>query len=115
MDRPIQFQITSSNVMNAFYVPELAGMVYAMPGMETKLHAVINHPGRYEGLSANYSGAGFSNMRFQFLGLSDADFDGWVADARTKGGSLDRAGYLALEQPSQREPVRRYGRVEPGL
>ena len=115
VDRPIQFQITSSNVMNAFYVPELAGMVYAMPGMETKLHAVINHPGRYQGLSANYSGAGFSNMRFQFLGLSDADFDRWVADARAQDKALDRAGYLALEQPSQREPVRRYGRVEPGL
>jgi hypothetical protein len=44
--------------------------IYAMPGMETKLHAVINKPGEYEGFSANYSGAGFSGMRFKFHGLT---------------------------------------------
>ncbi|HJV72494.1 ubiquinol oxidase subunit II [Ideonella sp.] len=115
VDRPIQFRITSSSVMNAFYVPALAGMVYAMPGMETQLHAVINKAGQYEGISANYSGAGFSNMRFGFLGLSDADFAKWVDGNRVSGRTLDRAGYLALEQPSEREPVRRYASVEPGL
>ena len=56
--------------MNSFYIPALAGQIYAMPGMETKLHAVINQPGDYEGFSANYSGAGFSGMRFKFHGLS---------------------------------------------
>jgi cytochrome o ubiquinol oxidase subunit II len=115
VDRPIEFQITSSNVMNTFYVPALAGMIYAMPAMETKLHAVINRPGRYEGISANYSGAGFSDMRFAFLGLSDADFAKWVESNKAPGQSLDRAAYRQLEQPSQREPVRRYASVEPGL
>ncbi len=115
VDRPIEFQLTASSVMNAFYVPELAGMVYAMPGMQTKLNAVINRAGSYDGFSANYSGAGFSQMRFKFLGLADADFAHWVDSNRAAGTTLDRAAYLALEQPSQREPVRRYGRVEPGL
>ncbi|MEK8030082.1 ubiquinol oxidase subunit II [Ideonella sp. DXS29W] len=115
VDRPIQFRITSSNVMNAFYVPALAGMVYAMPGMETKLHAVINKAGDYEGLSANYSGAGFSKMRFRFLGLSDADFDKWVASNREQGSKLDGGIYQQLEQPSEGDPVRRYGTVEAGL
>ena len=41
VDRPIRFHITSSSVMNSFYIPALAGQIYAMPGMETKLHAVI--------------------------------------------------------------------------
>ncbi|MGC7986073.1 cytochrome ubiquinol oxidase subunit II, partial [Salmonella enterica] len=60
VDRPINFRITSSSVMNSFYIPALAGQIYAMPGMETKLHAVINEAGAYRGFSANYSGAGFS-------------------------------------------------------
>lgn len=115
VDRPVQFRITSSNVMNAFYVPAMAGMIYAMPGMETKLHAVINRAGEWEGLSANYSGEGFSHMRFRFLGLAEGDFDRWVEANRAQGGTLDRAAYLALEQPSHREPVRRYARVEPEL
>ncbi|GAB2595017.1 ubiquinol oxidase subunit II [Ramlibacter solisilvae] len=115
VDRPIQFRITSSNVMNAFYVPALAGMIYAMPGMETQLHAVINRPGSYEGMSSNYSGAGFSGMRFKFLGMSDGDFEQWVKTNRDSGQDLTRAAYLKLEQPSEREPVRRYGKVEGGL
>lgn len=116
VDRPIEFRITASSVMNAFYVPELAGMVYAMPGMETKLHAVINHPGTFEGLSANYSGAGFSDMRFAFLGLSNEGFERWVEANRKQGAAaLDRAAYLQLEQPSKAEPVRRYAKVEEGL
>jgi cytochrome o ubiquinol oxidase subunit 2 len=115
VDRPVQFRITASSVMNAFYVPALAGMIYAMPGMETKLHAVINKPGSYDGLSANYSGAGFSNMRFKFQGLSDADFAKWVKTNQSEGQPLSREAYLQLERPSEREPVRRYASVANGL
>ncbi|HET8744427.1 MAG TPA: ubiquinol oxidase subunit II [Ramlibacter sp.] len=114
VDRPIEFRITASTVMNAFYIPDLAGMVYAMPGMQTKLNAVINHRGAYPGISANYSGAGFSGMRFTFLGLTEGEFDDWVETNRG-GEALTRAAYLKLEQPSEREPVRRYGKVEEGL
>jgi cytochrome o ubiquinol oxidase subunit 2 len=112
---PIEFNITASSVMNSFFIPALAGQVYAMPGMQTQLHAVINHAGDYEGFSANYSGAGFSDMRFKFHGVSRADFDRWVATAQASGQTLDREGYLRLERPSEREPVRRYAAVAPGL
>ena len=115
VDRPIEFRITSSTVMNAFYVPELAGMVYAMPGMETQLHAVINKVGNYEGMSANYSGAGFSDMKFRFLGMTDSDFAQWVDDNKASGQTLDKLAYLKLEAPSQREPVRHFASVERDL
>ncbi|TWA91817.1 cytochrome bo3 quinol oxidase subunit 2 [Azospirillum brasilense] len=115
VDRPIRFNITSSTVMNSFYIPALAGQIYAMAGMETKLHAVINEPGSYKGFSANYSGAGFSHMRFTFHGLAGDGFDRWVADIKAGGGKLDRDGYLQLERPSENEPVRRYGAVDSGL
>jgi cytochrome o ubiquinol oxidase subunit 2 len=115
VDRPITFKITASSVMNSFFIPALAGQIYAMPGMETKLHAVINKPGDYEGFSANYSGAGFSDMHFKFRGLSSADFARWVQSTKTAGSPLSRDGYLQLERPSEREPVRRYASVAPGL
>ena len=114
VDAPIHFKITASSVMNSFFVPALAGQIYAMPGMATSLHAVINRPGEYEGFSANYSGAGFSDMRFKFLGMSAADFDRWVQKAKPSG-ELSRGSYMQLEQPSQREAVRRYGAVAPDL
>jgi cytochrome o ubiquinol oxidase subunit 2 len=115
VDTPIKFEITSTTVMNAFYVPALAGMIYAMPAMQTELNAVINAPGNYEGFSANYSGAGFSGMKFRFHGLSQQDFDGWIKQNKDAGGKLDRPTYQALEKPSEREPVRRYGDVESNI
>ncbi|WP_098104780.1 ubiquinol oxidase subunit II [Novosphingobium sp. PC22D] len=114
-NRPVRFRISASSVMNSFYVPALAGQIYAMPGMETKLHAVLNEPGRYEGFSANYSGAGFSHMRFAVNGLDDAGFAAWARDARQSRNTLDRLAYLRLEQPSENEPHRRFASVEPGL
>jgi cytochrome o ubiquinol oxidase subunit 2 len=115
VDRPINFRITASSVMNSFYIPALAGQIYAMPGMETKLHAVINRPGVYKGFSANYSGAGFSGMHFAFHGLSQTDYDKWVAKAKAAGSTLNRSRYLDLERPSENVPVQYYGNVESGL
>jgi cytochrome o ubiquinol oxidase subunit 2 len=115
VDRPIRFRITASSVMNAFYVPDLAGMIYAMPSMETKLHAVINKPGNYPGFSSNYSGAGFSGMRFRFHGLDDAGFAAWVARNKTGNLPLSKANYLKLEKPTENVPVMRFARIDPTL
>jgi cytochrome o ubiquinol oxidase subunit 2 len=71
VDRPIRFKLTATSTMNAFYVPDLAGMIYAMPGMETQLNAVINKEGVFHGLASHYSGAGFAGMTFKFHGLSN--------------------------------------------
>ena len=88
VDVPIHFKITASAVMNSFFVPALAGQIYAMPGMQTQLHAVINKPGDYEGFSANYSGAGFSGMRFKFRGLSPRRVpERWVQWPSTRSGA----------------------------
>ncbi|WP_411157930.1 ubiquinol oxidase subunit II [Sphingopyxis sp. LK2115] len=116
VDRPLRFRISSSSVMNSFYVPALAGQIYAMPGMETKLHGVFDKTGEFTGFSANYSGWGFSNMRFGVRSLSPAEFDQWVVATRASAeGDLDRNAYLKLETPSQKEPVRRFVASDPQL
>ena len=115
IDTPIEFKLTGSTVMNSFYIPALAGQIYAMPGMQTKLHAVMNKEGVYDGFSANYSGDGFSGMRFKFHGLSNEGFDQWVARVKSQGSALNRDTYLKLERPSTRVPVTYYANVENGL
>jgi len=115
IDTPIDFQLTSSSVMNSFYVPALAGQIYAMPGMTTQLHAVINKPGVYDGFSANYSGAGFSHMRFKFHGMDRAGFERWAAEVRKGGDRLDGPRYLVLEKPSEKVPPQRFATVDAGL
>ncbi|AMO95427.1 ubiquinol oxidase, subunit II [Collimonas fungivorans] len=115
VDMPIRFKITSSAIMNSFFIPALAGQIYAMPGMQTSLNAVINRPGEYDGFSANYSGAGFSDMKFKFHGMTTENFENWVKTTKAASGKLDRADYLQLEKPSEKEPVRYYGAVDPSL
>ncbi len=115
LDRPIKFKITATTMMNSFYIPALAGQIYAMGGMETQLHAVINEVGSYEGFSANYSGAGFNKMRFEFLGMDDADFDQWVSEIKSAGEALSRPRYRQLAAPSIDDPVQHFGSVAPGL
>ena len=115
VDRPIQFKITATGVMNSFFIPALAGQIYAMPGMETKLHAVINKPGSFDGFSANYSGHGFSGMRFKFHGLTPEGFDRWVQTNKESSKQLTRADFLQLEKPSERDPVQRYASVDASL
>ena len=115
VDRPIHFKLTATSTMNAFYVPDLAGMVYAMPGMQTELHGVINKAGVFPGLASHNSGAGFSGMTFKFHGLSDAGFAQWVQQAQTEGKTLDKSTYLQLAKPSERDPVQRFARVDADL
>lgn len=115
VNRPLQFKITSTSVMNSFYIPCLAGQIYSMAGMETKLHAVINQETSCSGFSANYSGMGFSHMRFKFYGKSQKGFDDWVARVRSQGTYLDRERYLLLEKPSENNPVMYFSSVRSDL
>jgi cytochrome o ubiquinol oxidase subunit 2 len=115
VDRPIRFDLTSTNMMNTFYAPALAGMIYTMPGMRSTLHAVLNRPGEFQGMSANYSGAGFSYMRFKLYGVNQAGFDGWVSRVKGSARALDTNTYLALEKPSERTPAMYFSGVDAGL
>ncbi len=115
VDAPINFKITSADIMNSFFVPALAGQIYAMAGMETKLHAVINKAGVYDGFSANFSGDGFSHMNFKFHGMPQADFDKWVEKVKSSGSKLDTAAYNDLAKPSEDVPVKYYSSVDPDL
>jgi len=83
--------------------------------MQTEQHAIINAPGQYKGFSSHSSGEGFSWMRFDFLGLSDAQFDDWVLQSKTTDRALTRTAYLELAKPSSRHPVERFASVEDGL
>ena len=114
-DVPVNFQITSDSVMNAFFIPQLGSQIYAMAGMETKLHLIAREPGSYAGLSSNYSGEGFSDMRFQAIATSEQGFKDWIAKAKATQAALNDDTYKTLAQPSMKVPVAYYGSVTPDL
>lgn len=115
VDTPVHFQITSDTVMNSFFIPGLAGQIYAMAGMRTQLSLIASKPGTFDGLSSNYSGAGFSGMRFKALATSDADFEAWTRKVAASGHPLDEAAYGELAGKQENSPVVYYAPGNPGL
>jgi cytochrome o ubiquinol oxidase subunit 2 len=112
---PIAFRLTSATVMNSFFVPQLGSQIYTMGGMITHLNLLADAPGEYPGFSANYSGAGFAEMRFIAKAVAAGDFDVWVTQARGSGSALDEDAYAALAKPSKAVPPTTYRSVEPKL
>jgi cytochrome o ubiquinol oxidase subunit 2 len=113
--RPISLRITSDTVMNSFYVPALAGQIYAMAGMQTRLQMLADVPGKFVGRNTQYSGGGFSEQYFEVVATTQADFDAWIARARQSTDRLDPQAYARLAAKSRRNPVVYYSAVEPRL
>ncbi|AGW90898.1 MULTISPECIES: ubiquinol oxidase subunit II [Cupriavidus] len=112
---PVNFRLTSESMMNSFFIPQLGSMVYAMAGMQTRLHLIADTPGVYLGQSAAYSGPGFSDMHFKTLATSREEFDAWIRAARASSQALDLKTYRSLELPSSKDPVTLYASVAPKL
>lgn len=115
-DVPVNFKITSDTAMNSFFIPQLGSQIYSMAGMTTKLHLIANEPGTYEGISANYSGAGFAGMKFNAIATkTPEDFDAWVAKVKQNSTELTPQSYKVLAEKSENNPVSYYGKVSHGM
>ncbi|OLL28673.1 ubiquinol oxidase subunit II [Burkholderia sp. SRS-W-2-2016] len=112
---PVNFRITSDTVMNSFFIPQLGGQIYAMAGMQTRLHLIADHAGDFAGTAANFSGKGFSDMKFRTLATSPEEFNAWVAKVRASSDRLDMDRYHAVSEPSEKDPVRYFSTVDPKL
>ena len=114
---PINFKVTAESVMNSFFIPALGGQIYAMAGMQTKLHLIANEPGTYKGFSSSYSGHGFSDMKFNVIATPDmASFDKWVQKVKASSKTLDSmATFNQLAKPSHNVPVTYFSSVKPNL
>ena len=112
---PVNFELTSSGVMNSFFVPQLGSQIYTMAGMVTRLHLQADRPGSYRGMSAQYSGEGFADMTFNVEAFTPEQFSEWVDTARRVGVELNGKTYAELVKPSAKVPPFTYRAVAPGL
>ncbi|MDT2022503.1 ubiquinol oxidase subunit II [Methylocella sp. CPCC 101449] len=113
--KPVHFRLTSSGVMNSFFVPQLGSQIYTMAGMTSQLHLQADRVGTYEGLSAQFSGEGFAGMRFETRALAADDYAAWIARTKATEPRLDQAAYADLAKPSRNVAPSTYSAVEPGL
>lgn len=112
---PVHLSITSASVMNVFFVPRLAGQIYSMNGMVTQLNLQADRAGNFQGLSAQFSGDGFSGMHFDTVAVTPVQFDSFVGHARADEHHLDETAYRALSHQSHDTGVRLFGSVSDGL
>jgi cytochrome o ubiquinol oxidase subunit II len=112
---PVHFELTSSAVMNSFFVPQLGTQIYTMGQMTTRVNLQADSPGDYEGRSFNFSGDGFSDMHFLVHALPPDQFTAWAAKTKGTGPTLDAQSYAELMKPSQAVPPFNYGSVSSGL
>jgi len=112
---PLRFSLTSASVWNVFFVPQLGSMIYAMNGMRTQMNLQADETGTFHGLSAHFSGDGFSDMHFPVRAVSADEFLAWVQATRGAGPTLDDAAYTALARQSTNLPASTFGAVTPEL
>ena len=112
---PLHLRVTSATVMNVFFVPRLGSEIYSMSGMATQINLQADQPGTYPGLSANFSGDGFSDMRFTLESVDSEQFNTWVASAATSGEVLDDTAYRSLLRQTSNIQPHTYREVAPGL
>lgn len=115
VNTPIAFQITSDAPMNSFWIPQLSGQIYAMPGMSTQLHMAASKSGVYNGYSANISGVGFAGMTFKTVATTQGQFVDWAQAAHQERNQLSLAAYKQLARPSEYNPTTYYSSVEQNL
>ncbi len=115
VDTPVNFEITSDSVMNSFWIPQLGGQIYAMPGMSTELHLMASSTGSFRGSSANISGRGFAGMAFTARATSQQGFQQWLQTARQAPQALSNGTYNQLVAPSENNPVAYYSSAPDAL
>lgn len=115
VDTPLQIDLTSASVMNAFMIPRLGSQIMAMSGMRTRLHLMADQQGEYFGKNYQYNGDGFAGMTFQAHALTEAGFEDWLTKVRGASRPLDIAAYRSLVEPSKNVEPAYYSSVRDGL
>ena len=112
---PLAFRLTSDSVMTSFFIPQLGSQIYAMAGMQTKLHLLAHNPGTYFGQNQQFSGTGYAHMTFEAVATSSEEYSAWLDKLRQSPEALDLGRYEKLAQPTSGYPVTYFSSVAPDL
>jgi cytochrome o ubiquinol oxidase subunit 2 len=112
---PLKFELTSASVMNVFFIPQFGSMIYTMNGMDTRLNLRADTPGTFQGLSAHFSGDGFSDMHFDVHVVPQKEFAKWAQDSSNAANALDAGSYQQIAKPSMNNAQAIYRLADPHL
>ena len=93
MGRPIEVNMTSSDVLHSFWIPKLAGKLDVIPGKNLTMWFQGDTPGEYYGQCAEFCGEAHAWMRFRVTVDTQEDYEAWtqaqLADAVMPGDDYD--------------------------
>ncbi|SEL87719.1 cytochrome bo3 quinol oxidase subunit 2 [Sphingomonas palmae] len=102
--RPIHVSLTSGTVMQSLLLPQLAGQVYAMAGMRTRMNFAVDRPGIFRGENTQFSGEKFAQQKFPVISMTGPAYAAWLARARGTGRPLDQRAWAALSRQNTTGP-----------
>jgi len=84
---PVEFRLTSDDVIHAFWIPSLGGKVDMFPGRQTRLTLHPTKTGTFRGACAEYCGDSHALMNFDVIVMARDEFNEWLAKQRAPARS----------------------------
>ena len=82
---PVHVRIMAADVIHAFWIPRIAGKLDAVPGKINRIRLLVDEPGEYAGVCAEYCGDGHTQMHFTVVAHAPDEM-GAAFDALRGGG-----------------------------
>lgn len=100
MDRPVQFIMTSSDVLHAVFIPAFRVKNDVVPGRYRTLWFTATKPGEFQLLCAEYCGKGHSDMSARVFVLPEEEFQIEIARLAQEYMDLptEALGYYAVDK-----------------
>jgi cytochrome c oxidase subunit II len=75
----VEFELTSPDVIHAFWIPSIAGKMDMIPGRTNRLVVQATRTGTFRGACAEYCGTSHALMAFSVEVMEPAAFEQWLA------------------------------------
>jgi cytochrome c oxidase subunit II len=100
-DRPVEFRVTTNDVIHSFWVPQFRLKTDTVPGLTTKLRVTPNKLGRFDVVCAELCGLGHATMRQKVRVVPPGEFTSWAANARKQQSKVGGETPPETENPEK--------------
>ena len=80
IDRPIEFELDSEDVVHSFYVPSFLVKRDVVPGRTNSLEVTIDEPGQHTLRCAEFCGLLHDRMDVTLRAVTDGEFEQWLEE-----------------------------------
>jgi cytochrome c oxidase subunit 2 len=94
-DTTVSLDITSSDVVHSWWVPELGGKFQAVPGYHNYTWFKVSKPGIYRGQCAFLCGRGHARMIATVKAVEPPQFEAWLANQKKEISEANAAAQVA--------------------